>query len=83
MAIEIIYRGHRGEHREYHICDACGTAFYDDTFDESIIIPCPVCCRTIASTVDKEKFETYIKAHNNLANSISIEGCADRAPDRS
>jgi hypothetical protein len=92
--MEIVYRGHKGEHREYFICSYCGTAFYDDTFCgtafyDNTFIPhnitevystlCPV-CGVLVMNVNKEKFELYIKAHNDLAESISMEGCTDRMP---
>lgn len=84
MAIKILYRGNKGEHREYYICVCCGTAFYDNTFIQHNITEvysrlCPV-CGVLVMNVNKEEFETYIKDHNNLADSISMEGCADRMP---
>jgi rubrerythrin len=79
MAIQILYRGHNGERRIYNICRYCGTAFYDNTFTPPYVNFCPVCGCT-SSEVNKEEFETYIKDHNNLADSISMEGCADRMP---
>ena len=79
MAVEIVYRGHEMERRIYYICRYCGTAFYDITFDKPYIMPCPV-CGVIVSEVDKENFESYVKSHNNLAELISTEGCADRMP---
>jgi hypothetical protein len=61
VAIEIVYRGHKGEHRIYNICRYCGTAFYDDTFMPPYVNLCPV-CECTSSEVNKEEFELYIKA---------------------
>jgi DNA-directed RNA polymerase subunit RPC12/RpoP len=85
VATKILYRGHKGEHREYYICSYCGTAFYDNTFiphniTEVYSTLCPV-CGVLVMNVNKEKFELYIKAHNDLAESISTDGCTDRMPD--
>lgn len=83
MTTEIVYRGHKGEHREYYICTFCGTAFYNDTFttiEGPKEVVCPV-CENWVKEVDKELFESYVKSHNDLTESISTEGCADRAPN--